>query len=60
MKKIQLALTAMLLTTLIYSCKKNGVQVIDETIDFSTVAQIKYFNLGLMHRQLTFMQTKQK
>jgi hypothetical protein len=54
MKKIHLALTAMLLSTLIYSCKKNGVQVIDETVDPSTVAQIKYFNFGVSVPSVNF------
>lgn len=60
MKKIQLTLTAMLLTTLIYSCKKNGVQVIDETIDFSTVAQIKYFNFGVNAPSVNFYANETK
>lgn len=37
----------MLLSALLYSCKKDGVQVIDEKVDASTTAQIKYFNFGV-------------
>jgi hypothetical protein len=46
MKKLHIALTALLLTTILYSCKKDGVQTIDQIIEAST-PQIKYFNFGV-------------
>ncbi|MFD1255986.1 DUF4397 domain-containing protein [Mucilaginibacter terrae] len=53
MKKIHFVLTAMLLSTLLYSCKKNGVQEIDQIIDPST-PQIKYFNFGVNAPSVNF------
>ena len=44
MKKIYIGLTALLLSTALFSCKKNGIQVIDQPISLTDNAQIKYFN----------------
>ncbi len=44
MKKIYIGLTALLLSTALFSCKKNGIQVIDQPINLADNAQIKYFN----------------
>lgn len=47
MKKIYIGFTAMLLSAALFSCKKNGVQVIDEPISLSNNAQVKYFNFSV-------------
>jgi hypothetical protein len=53
MRKIQIAITAVLLSALFYSCKKDTVQVIDESIDAST-PKIKYFNFGVNTPSVNF------
>ncbi|HEY8784009.1 MAG TPA: DUF4397 domain-containing protein [Mucilaginibacter sp.] len=53
MKKKYLFLTVMLLSTLIYSCKKNTIRIIDQKVDGST-AQIKYFNFGVNAPSINF------
>jgi hypothetical protein len=54
MKKRYLFLTAMLLTTLIYSCKKNAVQVITTNVDLANSAQIKFFNFSASSPSMNF------
>ncbi len=44
MKRIHLLLAVILLTTIIYSCKKNGVQVIATPVNG---AQVKFFNFAV-------------
>jgi hypothetical protein len=47
MKKLYIGLTAMLLSAVLFSCKKNGIQVIDQPINLTDYAQIKYFNFAV-------------
>lgn len=51
MKKIYF-LVAILLTTIIYSCKKNGVQIIDAPL--ASGAQVKFFNFGMNSPSINF------
>ncbi|RYE33710.1 MAG: DUF4397 domain-containing protein [Sphingobacteriaceae bacterium] len=53
MKKIYLALTVIVISTFLFSCKKNGFQVIDQKIDAVT-PQIKYFNFGINSPSVNF------
>lgn len=46
MKKRHIFLTALLLSTTIFSCKKNTIRIIDQKLDDSQ-AQIKFFNFGI-------------
>jgi len=46
MKKRYIFLTALLLSTTIFSCKKNAIQIIDQKLD-GTQSQIKFFNFGI-------------
>lgn len=53
MKKLQIVLAVLLLSTISYSCKKNGVQVIDQTIEAGS-PQIKYFNFSVNAPSINF------
>lgn len=53
MKQLYIGLTALLLSTILYSCKKNGFQVIDQKID-ATTPQIKYFHYGINAPSINF------
>jgi hypothetical protein len=54
MKKRYLFITAALLSSMIYSCKKNAYQIIDKTVDPTTTAQIKFFNFGVNAPSMNF------
>lgn len=47
MKKLYIGLAALLLSAALFSCKKNGIQVIDQPINLADNAQIKYFNFSV-------------
>ncbi|RYY19308.1 MAG: hypothetical protein EOP41_09915, partial [Sphingobacteriaceae bacterium] len=52
MKKIYILTAILLFSLLQYSCKKNGVQVID--VPVQTGAQIKFFNFGMNSPSINF------
>ncbi len=54
MKKLYIGLAALLLSTALFSCKKNGIQVIDQPINLADNAQIKYFNFSVGSPSINF------
>jgi hypothetical protein len=60
MKRKYFGLTAMLLLTLMFSCKKDRLQVIDEPLDLSPVAQVKYYNFAVSGPAVNFFANNTK
>lgn len=59
MKKINIITSILLLTTIFFSCKKDGVQEV-ETIRTDAGAQIKFFNFGVNAPSMNFYANDQK